>query len=179
MERRPHALRGKHLLKTGMLIEHAYRGQADDEPQPRAPIPLRTWRSSWPAFRAGSRATRRIRTSTASGLNTLFGFYLQDDYRVTSKVTLNLGLRHEFFTVPKDKNGLDAYLPDVRTSPDTVLGGPFVNPSLENVAPARRIRVGCRRRRPHRDSRRRRALPRHRRSVQQHAGHRGSSRRPS
>jgi len=27
-------------------------------------------------------------------------------------VTLNLGLRYEFFTVPKDKNGLDAYLPD-------------------------------------------------------------------
>ena len=66
--------------------------------------------------------------------NTLFGFYLQDDYRVTSKVTLNLGLRYEFFTVPKDKNGLDAYLPDVRTSPDTVLGGPFVNPSLEAMS---------------------------------------------
>jgi len=31
--------------------------------------------------------------------NTLFGFYVQDDYRVTSKLTLNLGARYEFFTV--------------------------------------------------------------------------------
>src|SRR5256885_7255310 len=67
--------------------------------------------------------------------NTLFGFYVQDDYRVTSNLTLNLGARYEFFTVPTDKDGLDAYLPDVRTSPATVLGGRFVNPSLKNLAP--------------------------------------------
>jgi hypothetical protein len=67
--------------------------------------------------------------------NTLFGFYVQDDYRVTSNLTLNLGARYEFFTVPSDRDGLDAYIPDLATSPDTVLGGPFANPSLSNIAP--------------------------------------------
>ncbi|HJZ73654.1 MAG TPA: hypothetical protein VKE51_18060, partial [Vicinamibacterales bacterium] len=43
--------------------------------------------------------------------------------------------RYEFFTIPSDRNGLDAYLPDVRSSTTTVLGGPFVNPSLRNIAP--------------------------------------------
>lgn len=31
------------------------------------------------------------------------GFYIQDDYRITSKLTLNLGLRWDLFTVPVEK----------------------------------------------------------------------------
>ena len=54
---------------------------------------------------------------------------------MTPSLTLNLGARYEFYTVPKEKNGLDAYLPDLLTSTDTVLGGPFVNPSKRNLAP--------------------------------------------
>ena len=126
--------RGKHLLKTGMLIEHAFADKLTTNHM-RGTYTF----ANLAQFLAG--VPSRFQGNTPDSNfhrqrpNTLFGFYLQDDYRVTSKVTLNLGLRYEFFTVPKDKNGLDAYLPDVRTSPDTVLGGPFVNPSLRNVAP--------------------------------------------
>ena len=35
----------------------------------------------------------------------LFGTYLQDDYRVSSHLTLNLGIRYEFTTVPTEVNG--------------------------------------------------------------------------
>jgi len=38
------------------------------------------------------------------GENT-FGFYAQDNYRVTSRLTLNLGFRYEFGTIPKELNG--------------------------------------------------------------------------
>ena len=126
--------KGKHLLKTGALVEHAYAEKLTTVnsrgtytfaslPQFLAGIPSR--------FQGNAPGPEFERKRP----NTLFGFYVQDDYRVTSNLTLNLGARYEFFTVPTDKDGLDAYLPDVRTSPATVLGGPFVNPSLKNLAP--------------------------------------------
>ena len=126
--------KGKHLLKTGMLIEHAFaeklttvnsRGTYTfaNLGQFMAGVPSR--------FQGNAPGPQFERRRP----NTLFGFYVQDDYRVTSNLTLNLGARYEFFTVPADEDGLDAYLPDPATSPDTVLGGPFANPSLKNIAP--------------------------------------------
>jgi carboxypeptidase family protein/TonB-dependent receptor-like protein len=126
--------KGKHLLKTGALIEHAYADKLTtvNSRGTYTFANLAQFLSGIPSRFQGNAPGAEFRRQRP---NTLFGFYLQDDYRVTSNLTLNLGLRYEFFTVPKDRNGLDAYLPDVLTSPDTVLGGPFLNPSLKNVAP--------------------------------------------
>jgi hypothetical protein len=126
--------KGKHLLKTGALVEHAFAQKLTtvnsrgvytfaNLPQFLAGIPSR--------FQGNAPGSNFERKRP----NTLFGFYVQDDYRVTSNLTLNLGARYEFFTVPKDQDGLDAYLPDILTSTATSLGGPFVNPSLGNIAP--------------------------------------------
>jgi hypothetical protein len=126
--------RGKHVLKSGALVEHGYSDRLSslnnrgnytfaNVAQFLAGVPSR-----FQGVAPGA-ALNRQRSST------LFGFYLQDDYRVTPSLTLNLGVRYEFYTVPKEKNGLDAYLPDLLTSVDTVLGGPFVNPSKRNLAP--------------------------------------------
>jgi Carboxypeptidase regulatory-like domain len=38
----------------------------------------------------------------------LFGWYFQDNWNVNRSLTLNLGLRHEFVTVPTEENGLIA-----------------------------------------------------------------------
>ena len=38
----------------------------------------------------------------------LFGWYFQDNWNVSRSLTLNLGLRHEFVTVPTEENGLIA-----------------------------------------------------------------------
>ena len=126
--------KGKHQLKTGVLIEHALADKLTtvnsrgtytfaNMAQFLAGVPSRfQGNAPGPEF-------RRQRPTT------LFGFYAQDDYRVTPSLTLNLGARYEFFTIPSDRNGLDAYLPDVRSSTATVLGGPFANPSLRNIAP--------------------------------------------
>ena len=40
----------------------------------------------------------------------LFSSYFQDDYRISPSPTLNLGVRHEFVTVPKEENGLTSAL---------------------------------------------------------------------
>ena len=117
--------KGKHLLKTGMLIEHAFADKLTTN-HSRGTYTF----ANLAQFLAG--VPSRFQ-GNAPGPK--FGFYVQDDYRVTSNLTLNLGARYEFFTVPADKDGLDAYLPDILTSSTTTLGGPFVNPSLKNLAP--------------------------------------------
>jgi carboxypeptidase family protein/TonB-dependent receptor-like protein len=126
--------RGKHLLKTGMLIEHAVSDKV-------------TTVNSRGTYTFGNLAQFLAGTpSRFQGIvpgsilprqrpNSLFGFYVQDDYRVTSSVTLNLGARYEFFTVPAARGGLDAFLEDILTSTSTTVGPPFENPSLKNIAP--------------------------------------------
>jgi carboxypeptidase family protein/TonB-dependent receptor-like protein len=126
--------KGKHLLKTGALVEHSYAPKLSTV-NSRGNYTFANLEQflAGTASRFQGLAPGAVMTRERS--NTLFGFYVQDDYRVTSNLTLNLGARYEFFTIPTDKNGFDAYLPDVVTSPATVRGGPFVNPSLHDLAP--------------------------------------------
>jgi Carboxypeptidase regulatory-like domain/TonB dependent receptor len=57
--------------------------------------------------------------------NTL-GFYAQDDWRMSSHVTWNLGLRYEFMTTPWEKNGRSSRLLNDLTDAFTV------GPTIEN-----------------------------------------------
>jgi hypothetical protein len=74
-----------------------------------------------------------------------YGYYGQDDWRVTPRLTLNLGLRYEFNTTPEESQGYQTTLlnPGVQvdqvggpgwTSPLTVQP-PMRNPSLKNFSP--------------------------------------------
>jgi len=75
-------------------------------------------------------------TATTRGLReSLLAGYIQDDWHLLPRLTLNLGLRYEFSTVPTEVNGKLAVL----TSPTATtahLGNPyFSNPTQKNFEP--------------------------------------------
>ncbi len=63
----------------------------------------------------------------------LFGWFVQDDFRLRPNLTLNLGLRHEFINTPSEVNGKTANLRNL-TDKESTLGPPFVTTKL-NFAP--------------------------------------------
>ncbi|HVL69717.1 MAG TPA: carboxypeptidase regulatory-like domain-containing protein [Vicinamibacterales bacterium] len=65
----------------------------------------------------------------------LIGLFVQDDWSARPNLTINTGLRYEFITVPTEKQGRVAAMPDP-SAPTTTTGIPlFKNPSLKNIAP--------------------------------------------
>ena len=74
-----------------------------------------------------------------------YGFYGQDDWRMTPRLTLNLGLRYEFNTTMNEVHGLQTFIQNPAANVSVVGGSgwtnPFVpgpaisNPSLKNFSP--------------------------------------------
>jgi len=75
-------------------------------------------------------------TDTVRGLrNSLFGGYIQDDFRMRPNLTINLGLRYEMDTVFREVNGKMANLRNP-ADPATTIGEPYYNnPTYKNFAP--------------------------------------------
>jgi len=66
--------------------------------------------------------------------NTL-GFYFQDDWRATNRVTFNLGVRYEFRSDITDSDGRVSALRDPLTSTQFAIGPIMTNPSYRNWSP--------------------------------------------
>lgn len=76
----------------------------------------------------GAVTPRHMRTS-------IFGAYVQDDWRALHSLMLNLGVRYEMSTVPSETNGKLTNLPTISAASPR-LGGPyFQNPTLKDFTP--------------------------------------------
>ncbi|HEU0172678.1 MAG TPA: TonB-dependent receptor [Blastocatellia bacterium] len=64
----------------------------------------------------------------------LFGFFFQDDFKVTPRLTLNLGARYDYVTSPDEVNGKIANLRNVTDTTVTV-GGDFFKTTKSGIAP--------------------------------------------
>jgi hypothetical protein len=126
--------RGRHSFKFGTLINRITQ-------EPLGPALARgiivfpdvpSFLQGLPVFQQaltpGSNWVREYRNET-------YGFYAQDDWRATSRLTLNLGLRYEFNTVPREVHRLEESLRDPLTDA-TITPGPLIqNNSLHNFSP--------------------------------------------
>ena len=125
---------GLHALKFGFAVERMQDNVlADLQPTGLFSFPnLQGFFQNTPtsaiATIPGNLTERGIR-------ETLWGGYVQDDWRVRPHLTVNLGLRYEMTTVPTEVQGK---LSNTRTmtSPQTFTGSPyFKNPTLRNFEP--------------------------------------------
>lgn len=66
---------------------------------------------------------------------TLFGAYIMDDFKVNQSLTLNLGLRYEFLTDPKEVNGKMADLLNLTDPAPTVLKNHFFGITKKDFEP--------------------------------------------
>lgn len=124
---------GGHLLKMGSVIER----YQDNMVNPTFSLGIFTFTNLSDFLR--NRPQRFLGLTPDGALDrywrfTLFGFYLQDDYRASRRLTLSAGLRYEFTTLPVDLNGRDSTLIDLMDREPTV-GRLYENPSLKNFSP--------------------------------------------
>ena len=129
--------RGRHLLKVGALVEH-YR---DFMTNPTFSLGIYTF-ANVRAF-LENRPIRFIGLTPQGDIQrdwpwTLFGFYAQDSFTLTSRLTLNVGLRDELTTMPIDAKGRDSTLVTL-ADPTPTVGRAYRNPPRSNLAP----RVGA------------------------------------
>jgi hypothetical protein len=75
-------------------------------------------------------------STTARGWRqNLIGLFVQDDFNVSNRLTLNLGVRYEFITEPREKDDRIAHMVTPLDRAPTVGYPLFNNPSLKNFAP--------------------------------------------
>ena len=131
-------LKGRHAVKAGARFERTHfntdtQNTASGEYQFATLADLlgnrpRRFRAQLP----GSDTARRHRQWIGA-------LYLQDTWQATNRLTIDLGVRWEWTTVPSEVDGKIANL-DNLSDPEMRVGGPlFDNPSMDNIAP----RVGA------------------------------------
>jgi hypothetical protein len=108
---------GRHSLQIGMIIQRNNSGRIDDTTTQYSYSTLADLLANIPNSLAISFPLSLYQLHTYQ-----FGGYIQDDFRVTSNLTLNLGLRYDHFTVPQERDNR------IYTRSATALGpgfGPF------------------------------------------------------
>jgi hypothetical protein len=109
--------RGAHTLKFGAAVQR-FQWNTDQPAFVQGSITFNSLRNFLLAGPSGTGATFLLpESSTYRHIrSTLLGFYGQDDWRVTQRLTVNYGLRWEFTTGLKETDDLLSYIPDPLTS---------------------------------------------------------------
>ncbi|MCZ6751934.1 MAG: TonB-dependent receptor, partial [Acidobacteria bacterium] len=129
--------RGSHALKMGLKV-HRYRWDLFSSSRLGGQWSF----NSLEDFLQGGASGTNLEVTLPGSNNrkalrqTLVGLYFQDAFTVRPRLQLNLGLRYEFSTLLRERDGKTVFLPDpLRDS--AVQVGPLLesNPSLGNISP--------------------------------------------
>jgi hypothetical protein len=125
--------RGRHVVKAGGLVEHYQDNMVNPTFSngifafPNLALFLQNRPNNFIGLTPEAQFDRYWRF-------TLFGVYVQDDYQIAPRLTVNGGLRYEATTMPQDKYNRDSALPDLSASEPTV-GPLYKNPTYANLSP--------------------------------------------
>ena len=126
--------RGDHAIKMGFSWSR-FQYNGDN----RAGFPGSYWWDSLGEFLVNKPESALHFASaqyTAGIRQNLIGIYLQDDWRLSPNLTLNLGVRYEFITNPTEVADRVGRIDHVGQTEPTIGGGLFDrNPSLKNFSP--------------------------------------------
>lgn len=104
-------VKGKHSIRTGADIVHNFvlDGFSAQRGNPRGRVVYGANLSGWAAFLMGrpptSASVNRSLRNPMMVHNFENGFFLQDDWKISKRLTLNLGLRYELITPFIEENG--------------------------------------------------------------------------
>jgi hypothetical protein len=128
--------RGRHSVKFGLDWQRIqYNG--DNPSRPSGQFSFKSVKNLLQGNSNRFRGDILPITDSVRGIRwNVVGWYIQDDWQVHPQLTLNLGWRHEFFTVPTEVNDKISNLRNPYTDTEPSLGGPWhENPSLLSFAP--------------------------------------------
>src|SRR5262249_33173964 len=124
---------GRNNVKTGVSFDR-FQFNGDSESRTRGRLRFNSL-SDLLNFKVraleGSSATSDFRRGFRQNL---IGFFFQDDFKLTPRLTLNLGARYEVATNPTEVNGKIANLRNV-TDPSVTVGGDFFKTPKNDIAP--------------------------------------------
>ncbi len=125
--------RGRHLLKLGGMVERYQANMVNPT------FSLGIYNFPDLAAFLGNRPNRFVGLTPEAQFDrywrfTLFGIFLQDDYKLTPRLTVNLGLSYEYSTTPVETRGRDVSLRRL-TDTQVTLGPLYLNPTKRNISP--------------------------------------------
>lgn len=121
---------GRHSVKAGFELQRFHNGRSEfQNPIYRVDsvADLLARRFNNVIVTTGT-DTRRIQESR-------WGFYVQDDFRFNSRITLNLGLRYEYFTPSSERDGFLFNVVGDPFGPFRPKGAAILNPDRNNFGP--------------------------------------------
>lgn len=125
--------RGRHNLKFGDSFDR-FQVNGNSESRTRGQLRFRTL-TDLLRFRVQDLQGASSDSDFIRGYRqSLLGFFIHDDFKATSRLTLNVGLRYEFATTPFEVNGKVSNLRDILDKQVTV-GDPYFMPSRLGFAP--------------------------------------------
>jgi hypothetical protein len=92
--------RGRHMIKFGGIAQRLQSGRLDLNTATFSYSSLADFQANIP-----SNTTITFDVPEFSLHTYQYGAYVQDDFKVSSAFTLNIGMRYDYFTVPKERDG--------------------------------------------------------------------------